>query len=86
MRFSLNIGMCDPTHYAPLAQKAEAAGFHSIAVPDSLCFPKDSDTKYPYTEDGGRAFLDGDQPFRARRRKTIDRGNRRRRAAGCRPG
>lgn len=62
MKFSLNIGMCDPSHYAPLAQKAEAAGFDSIAVPDSICYPKSSDTKYPYTEDGGREFLDN-QPF-----------------------
>ncbi|MGI9288991.1 MAG: TIGR03619 family F420-dependent LLM class oxidoreductase [Pseudomonadales bacterium] len=58
MNFSLNIGMCDPSHYAPLAQKAEVAGFDSIAVPDSICYPKFSATKYPYTEDGGREFLE----------------------------
>lgn len=62
MKFSLNIGMCDPSHYAPMAQKAEAAGYDSIAVPDSICYPKASDTKYPYTEDGGREFLEN-QPF-----------------------
>lgn len=62
MKFSLNIGMCDPSHYAPMAQRAEAAGYDSIAVPDSICYPKMSDTKYPYTEDGGREFLEN-QPF-----------------------
>ena len=36
MRFPLNIGMCDPTHYGPMAQAAESAGYDSIAVPDSL--------------------------------------------------
>ncbi|QFU77866.1 TIGR03619 family F420-dependent LLM class oxidoreductase [Halioglobus maricola] len=54
--------MCEPSHYAPMAQKAEAAGYDSIAVPDSICYPKASDTKYPYTKDGGRDFLEN-QPF-----------------------
>lgn len=62
MRFSLNIGMCDPAHYAPLARSAEAAGYDSIAVPDSLSYPEQSDTSYPYTDDGDRTFLEG-EPF-----------------------
>ena len=62
MKFSLNVGMCDPAHYGPMAQSAEAAGYDSIAVADSLTFPRQSDTKYPYTEDGDRSFLEG-EPF-----------------------
>ena len=33
--------MCDPSFYVPLAQAAEAAGFDTIAVPDSIAYPKD---------------------------------------------
>ncbi len=62
MRFSLNIGMCDPGHYAPLARAAETAGYDSVAVPDSLSYPRQSDTLYPYTDDGDRTFLEG-EPF-----------------------
>lgn len=62
MKFSLNIGMCDASHYTPLAQAAEAAGFDSIAVPDSLCYPEVAETKYPYNADGSRNFLEN-EPF-----------------------
>jgi len=31
-------------------------------VPDSICYPKTSDSKYPYTPDGNREFLE-DKPF-----------------------
>ena len=30
------------------AQLAEEAGFDSFAVPDSICFPEESDSTYPY--------------------------------------
>ena len=62
MRFSYAESMCDPSHYAPLALAAEAAGWHSFVVPDSLCYPEVSDSKYPYTLDGNREFL-ADKPF-----------------------
>jgi probable F420-dependent oxidoreductase len=54
--------MCDPSHYAPLARAAEQHGWHSFVVPDSLCYPEHSDSRYPYTPDGSREFLSG-QPF-----------------------
>jgi probable F420-dependent oxidoreductase len=54
--------MCDPSHYVPLALEAERAGFHSFTVPDSICYPQESDSKYPYTPDGDRHFLEG-KPF-----------------------
>ena len=62
MRFSYAESMCDPSQYAPLARAAEAAGWHSFVVPDSLCYPEVSDSKYPYTADGNREFL-ADAPF-----------------------
>lgn len=62
MRFTFAESMCDPSHYVPLAIEAERAGFHSFTVPDSICYPEESDSKYPYTPDGNREFLQG-KPF-----------------------
>ncbi len=62
MRFTYAESMCDPFQLAPLAQAAEEAGYDSITVPDSICFPKESDTEYPYNQDGNRNFLEG-KPF-----------------------
>jgi probable F420-dependent oxidoreductase len=62
MRFSYAESMCDPTHYIPLARAAEAAGWHSYVVPDSVCYPEVSDSRYPYTAGGNREFL-ADAPF-----------------------
>ena len=62
MRFTFAESMCDPSQYVPLAIEAERAGYHSFTVPDSICYPRESDTKYPYTPDGNREFLEG-KPF-----------------------
>jgi probable F420-dependent oxidoreductase len=62
MRFSYAETFCDPMFLAPLASAAEAAGYDSFVVPDSLIFPAESDTSYPYTADGDRAFLE-DKPI-----------------------
>lgn len=62
MRYTFAESMCDPQHYAPLAIAAEQAGFHSFTVPESICYPEVSDSKYPYTPDGNREFLE-DKPF-----------------------
>jgi probable F420-dependent oxidoreductase len=59
MRFSYAEAMTQATYYAPLAQAAEAAGYTSMTVADSLIYPRESDSKYPYTDTGDRAFLDG---------------------------
>ena len=58
MRFSYAEAMCDPSHYAPLAKAAEEVGWHSFVIPDSICNPQVSDSKYPYTPDGDRHFLE----------------------------
>ncbi len=62
MRFSLAESMCDPSQYLPLARAAEDAGYTSYVIPDSICYPEVSDSKYPYTPDGDRRFLE-DRPF-----------------------
>jgi probable F420-dependent oxidoreductase len=62
VRFSYAETFCDPSYLAPLAQAAETAGYDSFVVPDSLIFPAESDTSYPYTADGDRAFLE-DKPI-----------------------
>jgi len=59
MRFAYHASMCSPDQYLPLARAAEEAGFDSFTVPDSVCYPEKSDTKYPYNDDGSREFLDG---------------------------
>jgi probable F420-dependent oxidoreductase len=62
VRFSYAEAMCDVSHYVPLAQAADDAGWDSFVIPDSIGYPRDSDSTYPYTADGGRDFLDG-APF-----------------------
>ncbi|WP_068272916.1 TIGR03619 family F420-dependent LLM class oxidoreductase [Aldersonia kunmingensis] len=59
MRFTFAEAMTDPTYYIPLAKAAEAAGYHAMTIPDSVAYPLESDSKYPYTPDGNREFLDG---------------------------
>lgn len=59
MRFTYAETFCDPTFLGPLAVAAEEAGYDSLAVPDSLIYPAESDSTYPYTPDGSREFLEG---------------------------
>jgi probable F420-dependent oxidoreductase len=61
-RFTYGMGMPDPSYYLPVAQAAEEAGWDSISIPDSVFYPKDSSAKYPYSDDGGREFLEN-KPF-----------------------
>ena len=62
MRFSYAESMTDPSFYAPLARAAEDAGYHSMVIPDSICYPRDASSTYPYNPDGTREFLE-DKPF-----------------------
>ncbi|MGO8941553.1 MAG: TIGR03619 family F420-dependent LLM class oxidoreductase [Mycobacterium sp.] len=59
MRFSFAESLTDPSFYIPLAKAAEDAGYHSMTIADSIAYPFESDSKYPYTPDGSREFLDG---------------------------
>jgi alkanesulfonate monooxygenase SsuD/methylene tetrahydromethanopterin reductase-like flavin-dependent oxidoreductase (luciferase family) len=54
--------MVDPAFYLPLAKAAEDAGYDGMVVPDSICYPLESDSKYPFSPDHSREFLE-DKPF-----------------------
>src|ERR1700709_1369343 len=58
MRFTYAEAMTDARSSLPLAQAAEQAGYTSITVADSLIYPRDSNSEYPYTDDGNREFLE----------------------------
>jgi alkanesulfonate monooxygenase SsuD/methylene tetrahydromethanopterin reductase-like flavin-dependent oxidoreductase (luciferase family) len=62
MRFTYAEAMIDPSFYLPLAKAVEAAGYDAMTIPDSVAYPFESDSTYPYTPDGNREFLDG-KPF-----------------------
>jgi probable F420-dependent oxidoreductase len=62
VRFCYAESMTDPAFYAPLAQAAEEAGYDSMVIPDSICYPAESDSVYPFNPDGTREFLE-DKPF-----------------------
>src|SRR5271170_1275165 len=62
MRFSYAESMVDPALYLPLAQAAEEAGYDGMVIPDSICYPKESDSTYPFSPDHSREFLE-DKPF-----------------------
>ena len=62
MRFTYAEAMTDPANYIPLAKAADEAGYHAMTIADSVAYPEVSDSKYPYTADGNREFLDG-KPF-----------------------
>ena len=59
MQFAYSPTMCDPDYYLPLAIAAEQAGYDTFTLPDSICYPQESDSKYPYNADGSREFLEG---------------------------
>jgi probable F420-dependent oxidoreductase len=59
VRFSFAESLTDPSFYIPLAKAVEGAGYHSMTIADSIAYPFESDSTYPYTPDGSREFLDG---------------------------
>jgi probable F420-dependent oxidoreductase len=62
VRFCYAESMTDPSFYGPLARAAEEAGYDSMVIPDSICYPQESASVYPFNPDGTREFLD-DKPF-----------------------
>jgi probable F420-dependent oxidoreductase len=62
VRFCYAESMTEPSFYAPLARAAEEAGYDSMVIPDSICYPEQSASIYPFNPDGTREFLE-DKPF-----------------------
>ena len=62
MKFVTGVAMTDPTFYLPLARAAEEAGYDVFTIPDSICYPQESSSTYPYNADGTREFLEN-KPF-----------------------
>jgi len=62
VRFCYAESMTDPSFYPPLARAAEEAGYDSMVIPDSICYPARSASVYPFNPDGTREFLE-DKPF-----------------------
>lgn len=62
MKFSVSVAMSDPAHYGPMAEAAEALGYHAIVLPDSIFYSEQVSTPYPYTQDGKRMWGAG-TPF-----------------------
>lgn len=60
MRFSILTGLGGTGDYTQLALVAEASGFHSLAIPDSIFYPEITESDYPYMNtDAVRQVLDG---------------------------
>jgi probable F420-dependent oxidoreductase len=50
VRFTLMLGLGGHEHYPQLAPAAERAGWDAISVPDSIFYPKISESDYPYAD------------------------------------
>jgi len=62
VRWTVPFPLFPAEHLVPMAKAAEAAGFDTIAMPDSVFYPKEVSADYPYTADGGR-FWTAETPF-----------------------
>jgi len=62
VKFVASIAMVEPDYYLPLARAAQESGFDVITLADSICYPRQSSSKYPYNRDGSREFLEN-KPF-----------------------
>lgn len=50
MKFVLQLGFCNFRNYVAIAQQAEAAGWSALSMPDSLFFPRATESDYPYAD------------------------------------
>ena len=50
MRFTLMLSQGEHRHFQAIAQAAEASGWTSITIPDSLFFPRTTGSDYPYAD------------------------------------
>lgn len=60
MRFTLLTGLGGIEDYLDIARTSEQAGYHSLAIPDSIFYPEITESDYPYmSTDAVRNVLDG---------------------------
>jgi probable F420-dependent oxidoreductase len=58
MRFTLMLSRGEHQQFQAIAQAAEASGWTSITIPDSLFFPRTTESDYPYADtDNIRAYI-----------------------------
>ena len=58
MRFTLMLSRGEYQDFQAIAQAAEASGWTSITIPDSLFFPRATESDYPYADtDNIRAYI-----------------------------
>ena len=50
MRFTLMLGLGGHDDYATVARAADQSGWTSLSVPDSIFYPKISESEYPYAD------------------------------------
>jgi alkanesulfonate monooxygenase SsuD/methylene tetrahydromethanopterin reductase-like flavin-dependent oxidoreductase (luciferase family) len=58
VKFTYTVSMAAPEFLVPLAQAAEAVGYDTVAIADSIAYPNTSDSSYPYNPDGTREFME----------------------------
>jgi len=63
MKFALLLGFSDFRDFPALAKAAEEAGFNSMAMPDSLFYPKATESEYPYNDTEVIRQYIGSSPF-----------------------
>jgi probable F420-dependent oxidoreductase len=56
MKFWMGIAFADSDHLVPLAQAAERAGFHGVAISDHILYPQEFSEPYPYSDDGAPPY------------------------------
>ena len=59
MRFTLMLGFSHYADYPAVAQAAESSGWTSVSMPDSLFFPRETQSEYPYADTSAvRAYIE----------------------------
>ncbi len=58
MKFTVGVALNPLEHLVELAREAEACGFDSVALPDSIFFSEEVAAAYPYTPDGSRFWTE----------------------------
>ena len=63
MKFALLLGFSHYRDFPALARAAEEAGFNSVCIPDSLFYPKATESEYPYNDTETVRQYIGSSPF-----------------------